>query len=99
MVTIGMNYTVLEGKNSLFERGFQAVLDAMKDDGGHRHSQLFRDIGDARKYLIVSEWASKEAFDAFVRSEAFARVTNWGREQVLAERPKHRLYREETKPS
>lgn len=93
MVTIGMNYTVLEGKNDVFERGFQAVLDAMKDDGGHRRSQLFRELGDPRKYLIVSEWASKEDFDRFVKSEAFARVTSWGKEQVLAERPQHRTYR------
>jgi heme-degrading monooxygenase HmoA len=90
-----MNYTVLDGKEGVFERAFQAVLDAMKDGAGHRASQLFRDVGDRKKYLIVSEWESKEAFDRFVRSEAFARVTNWGREEVLAERPRHRLYREE----
>jgi heme-degrading monooxygenase HmoA len=95
MITIGMNYTVLDGKEGVFERAFQAVLDAMKDDAGHRASQLFRDVGDRKKYLIISEWESKEAFDRFVRSDVFARVTNWGREEVLAERPRHRLYREE----
>lgn len=92
MVTIGMNYKVLEGKEQVFERAFSGVLKAMESIAGHSRTRLYRDVHDARAYLIVSEWSDKSAFDSFVRSEAFAKVTNWGKEQVLADRPRHQVY-------
>jgi heme-degrading monooxygenase HmoA len=93
MVTIGMNYRVLPGKNETFERAFQQVLESMEGMEGHAESHLYRDVSDPQSYLIASEWSSEEAFQDFVRSDAFARVTTWGREQILAGRPRHRVYR------
>ena len=36
--------------------------------------------------------AKHEAFLAFIRSDAFREVTNWGKEQILAGRPRHRIF-------
>lgn len=92
MVTIGMNYDVLEGKSDVFERAFQSVIEAMSGIDGHEASFLYEDINKARSYLIVSEWNDVNAFQAFIASEQFARVTNWGQEQVLAGPPRHQVY-------
>lgn len=92
MVTVGMNYVVLPGKEDVFERAFQHVLEVMKTMEGHSESHLYRDVHAPHSYLIISEWNERAAFDSFVRSEAFAKVVNWGKEQVLASRPKHQVY-------
>ena len=94
MVTIGMNYKVLPGKNEVFEKAFAAVLEAMEGMEGHGESHLYRDVADESSYLIVSDWSSEDAFTAFMRSEQFARVANWGKENILAGRPSHTVYRQ-----
>jgi len=92
MVTIGMNYRVLPGKEDVFERAFKSVIEVMQKTDGHGASFLYSEVGKSGSYLIVSEWNEKSAFDAFIRSEAFARVTTWGKEQILSERPRHSVY-------
>lgn len=96
MVTIGMNYRVLEGKEEVFEGACRKVLEVMGGADGHDDSQIFRrvDGGDASQYLIVSRWADEVAFDKFIASEAFKKVTSWGLENILAGRPSHTTYRE-----
>ena len=54
MVTIGMNYQVLPGKEEVFEKAFGAVLNVMKDSPGHTTSFLYKDGNNANSYLIVS---------------------------------------------
>jgi heme-degrading monooxygenase HmoA len=93
MVTVGMNYQVLPGKEEVFERAFKQVLTALQEAPGHNESHLYRDIDAPATYLIVSDWNDQTAFDTFIRSPEFARVTSWGKEQILAGRPKHRVYR------
>ncbi|NUQ46179.1 MAG: antibiotic biosynthesis monooxygenase [Phycisphaerae bacterium] len=92
MITVGMNYRVLPDKGELFESVFNKVLVVMKEMEGHKESHLFRDTNDPQNYLIVSEWTQRAAFDAFTRSDRFRSVVNWGKEQVLAGRPKHEIY-------
>ena len=92
MVTVGMNYRVRPGKESLFEEKCASVVEAMKNVRGHVETHLYRDVGEATAYLIVSEWESKESFSAFIRSDAFREVTNWGKLEVLAGRPSHHVY-------
>jgi heme-degrading monooxygenase HmoA len=92
MVTVGMNYHILEGKNELFESVFYKVLQVMNDMEGHKESHLFRDVQDSQKYLILSEWHTHDAFKAFTTSERFKGVVDWGKEQVLAGRPVHEVY-------
>ncbi len=92
MVTIGMNYRVRAGKEEVFERAFQAVLETLKKGEGHVNSWLYQDTSASGSYLILSEWNNEELFKAFISSDAFAKVTNWGQQEILAERPKHHVY-------
>ena len=92
MVTVGMNYKVIPGKGETFERAFQAVLDAMNGMDGHKETHLYTEVSDPNTYLIVSDWESREQFDAFIGSEKFRKVADWGREQILAGRPRHEVY-------
>jgi len=92
MVTIGMNYEVLPGKEETFENAFRKVVRAMSGIDGHGATSMYRDIDHARRYLIVSQWTSKSAFDGFIASDTFRNVANWGKEQILAGRPKHEVY-------
>jgi heme-degrading monooxygenase HmoA len=92
MVTVGMNYTVLPGKGEAFETVFYKVLDVMNAMEGHKISFLYKDVRDPQRYLILSEWHSRSAFEAFTKSDRFRSVVDWGKEQILAERPKHEVY-------
>ncbi|MFQ5597432.1 MAG: antibiotic biosynthesis monooxygenase family protein [Nitrospiria bacterium] len=96
MITVGMNYQVLEGKAQPFEKKFALVLEAMAKTPGHMKTHLYRDVFREHSYLIVSEWASRDTFDRFIQSESFEKVTNWGKEHILAARPKHEVYGDET---
>jgi heme-degrading monooxygenase HmoA len=93
MITIGMNYKVLPGKEDNFERVFKNVLHSLQRVVGHGKSALYQDVTDRQSYLIVSEWNSEEAFNAFVHSEKFRGVVDWGQENILADRPVHTVYR------
>lgn len=95
MITVGMNYRVRPGKEETFEKAFRAVLDVMRAMDGHVDSRLWREVDGEGSYLITSEWSDHAAFDAFVRSDRFRKVTDWGSEQILADRPRHRVYGEE----
>lgn len=97
MVTIGMNYRVLEGKEDVFEGACRKVIEVMSDAAGHDESQIFRrvDGGANAEYLIVSRWSDEPAFQTFIASDAFKKVTSWGLSNVLAGRPSHTTYRED----
>ena len=92
MITIGMNYKVLAGKEDNFERMFKNVIHSLETAAGHGKSALYKDVNDLQSYLIVSEWTSEDAFHAFVRSEKFKSVVEWGKEKILADRPVHTVY-------
>ena len=93
MITVGMNYHVIEGKQHDFEQKFQAVMGALQSAPGHTTSTLWRDVGDDASYLITSEWSDEKAFQEFIRSDSFRDVTNWGKEQILSSRPQHKVYK------
>lgn len=92
MITIGMNYRILPGKNEEFEKVCNAVIEAMADMQGHTKSFLFKDVNDPQSYLIMSDWSDRAAFDDFIASEQFRNVANWGKEQILAGRPSHNYF-------
>ncbi|MCA9230221.1 MAG: antibiotic biosynthesis monooxygenase [Planctomycetales bacterium] len=93
MITVGMNYHVIEGKQQEFEEKFAGVIDALNAAEGHTSSTLWKDTADSASYLITSEWSDEQAFNNFIRSEAFRAVTNWGKEQILSGRPQHKIYK------
>ncbi len=94
MVTIGMNYYVLEGKEQVFESACAKVLEALRDGEGHDESKVFRNIEDGGpEYLIVSRWQDEAAFRTFIASDAFRKVTSWGADNILSGPPSHTTYR------
>lgn len=93
MITVGMNYHVIEGKQQEFEDKFAAVLEALRAADGHTSSQLWKDVADDASYLITSEWSEEQEFMDFIHSDAFRAVTNWGKEQILSDRPRHKIYK------
>jgi heme-degrading monooxygenase HmoA len=93
VVTIGMNYLVLPGKEKIFEDACAKVVETMKGIEGHEASSIYREVGDGEPaYLIVSRWQSEQAFQDFVSSDAFKKVTNWGAQNILRARPQHTTY-------
>jgi heme-degrading monooxygenase HmoA len=93
MITVGMNYRVIPGKQQDFEQKFATVIEALRSANGHSHSTLWKDVSDDASYLITSEWSDEQAFKDFIQSQAFRDVTNWGKEQILAGRPQHKIYK------
>ena len=93
MITVGMDYHVIPGKQRDFEQKFDAVLGALRGAPGHTDSKLFKDVHDDCAYLIISEWSDEQAFGDFIRSQGFRDVTNWGKEQILSDRPRHKVYK------
>jgi len=95
VVTIGMNYFVIPGKEKIFEDACARVVETMQGIEGHAESHLYREVGgEEPAYLIASRWESEEAFRAFVASDAFKKVTNWGKQNILSRQPTHTTYRE-----
>lgn len=92
MITVGMNYHIVPGKEAAFEAMFSKVLGAMTEMDGHQNSHLYRDVFEPGRYLIVSDWSDRAAFDGFIASDRFRKVADWGREQILAGRPTHEYY-------
>ncbi len=93
MITVGMNYHVLPGKQQDFESKFAGVLGALTAAPGHTNSTLWKDVADDASYLITSEWNDEQAFASFIQSAEFRAVTNWGKEQILSGRPQHKIYK------
>ena len=93
MITVGMNYHVLPGKQAAFEEKFAAVIGALRAADGHTSSTLWKDVSDDASYLITSEWSDENAFKTFISSDAFRTVTTWGKEQILSGRPQHKVYK------
>jgi heme-degrading monooxygenase HmoA len=93
MITVGMNYHVIAGKQADFERKFSDVIAALRAAQGHTSSTLWKDVADDASYLITSEWSDEQAFLDFIHSQAFKDVTTWGKEQILSGRPQHKIYK------
>jgi heme-degrading monooxygenase HmoA len=95
MTTIGMQYEVREGKEEEFEKGFLATLDLLRTLPGHIESHLYEDVASVGSYIILSRWASKGEYEAFLRSDAFKAAVAWGKAEILRSRPKHRVYQDD----
>jgi len=92
MVTVGMYYDVIPEKASLFTTKFQEVIALMKSIPGHESSFLYQRVDDPYSFAVLSEWSDQQAFLDFIRSDTFRQVTAWGREQVLRNVPRHKVY-------
>jgi len=92
MITVGMNYHVIDGKQATFEKMFARVVEALNAAEGHDRSTLYVAVDDPQSYCIISQWNDEGAFKAFIGSEQFRKVTDWGSEQILDRRPEHQVY-------
>jgi heme-degrading monooxygenase HmoA len=92
MTTIGMHYEVIAGKEQEFETGFLGVLEHLKTLPGHVESHMYEDIQSKGSYVILSQWADKASFEAFIHSDAFKKVTSWGRAEILRGKPRHKVF-------
>lgn len=92
MTTIGMHYDVIPGKEEEFEKGFLGVIEHLKTVGGHVESHMYEDVASVGCYVILSEWETKESFEAFIHSETFKKVVAWGKAEMLRGRPRHKVY-------
>jgi len=97
VVTIGMNYFVVPGKESPFEGACAKVIDVMGTIEGHDVSHIYKRVSAEKEsvYLVVSRWESEEAFNEFIASDAFKKVTSWGKDNILTGPPRHTTYRED----
>ena len=59
----------------------------MQGIDGHEESHIYSRLGEDPAYLIVSRWQSEDAFKDFVASDAFKKVTNWGKQNILSATP------------
>ncbi len=92
MITVGMNYNIIQGKDDEFIAVFTKLMQIMKDMPGHGETHLYRDVYSEHDYLIISEWTGEAAFNTFIESDRFKNVTDWGKKNVLATQPKHEIY-------
>ncbi len=92
MTTIGMHYDVIAGKEEEFEKGFLGVIELLKTLPGHVESHLYEDVASVGSYVILSEWKTKEDFDAFLKSPEFGRAVAWGKTEILRSRPRHKVF-------
>lgn len=92
MTTIGMHYDVIPGKEEEFENGFIGVIEHLKSVAGHVDSHMYEDVQSVGSYVILSQWETKEAFEAFIRGETFKQVVSWGKADILRSRPRHKVY-------
>ena len=92
MITVGMNYKIIPGKDEEFVAVFTKVIQIMKNMAGHGETHLFRDVYSEHEYIIISGWTDEAAFNSFIESDRFKNVAEWGRMNVLVGRPRHEIY-------
>ena len=92
MITVGMYYEVRPGKEQEFEEKFDAVMGVLDGQPGHTCSFLYQQVKKHNSYAILSEWDSKDSFTSFIKSDIFKQVTDWGKAEILEERPRHKVY-------
>lgn len=92
MVTVGMYYEVRPDKVQVFEDTVDDVIKLLSQNEGHAKSILYRDVKNPRSYAIISEWNSRDDFTRFIHSDVFKQVTSFGKDQVLEQRPRHKVY-------
>lgn len=92
MITVGLYYDVKPGKEKIFEEKFEAVLEVLASQSGHKVSHLYHQVKLPHSYAILSEWENQEDFVSFIRSDLFKQVTNWGLDGILEKRPSHKVY-------
>lgn len=92
MVTVGMYYDVLANKEQIFEESVEKVIGVLADNPGRLQSYLYHRVKEPNLYATIPEWSSRDEFTAFGQSAVFKQVADWGKAEILARRPSHKVY-------
>jgi heme-degrading monooxygenase HmoA len=93
MITIGMNYDVIPGRENQFVNAFEAIANVLSNAAGHETSTLYRENGQENRFLILSQWSDEQSFHSFITSASFRKVVDWGSAQILIGSPTHTVYK------
>ena len=91
MLTVGLYYDVVPGKEKEFELYFDEVKAQIEKVDGFMSVLLYQRVDKPGSYLIYSEWRDKDSFDAFIKSKEFSGAKSGG-SQMLVGRPYHKIY-------
>ena len=90
---IAMNrFQIAPGQEDAFEEAWRRRESHLDGVPGFLSFWLLR--GPEGDFISCSRWESEAAFNAFVASDAFKKVTSWGKQNILAGPPRHTTYRE-----
>lgn len=68
-VRVVLSTKVEEGEQEAFERAYHQMALQMQGTPGHVHEELLYDA-ELRQYHVFAEWATREAFLAWVQNPA-----------------------------
>ncbi len=91
MLTVGLYYDVVPGRESDFEKFFEVVIDEIKKMNGFVSALLYKRVDKTGSYLIYSEWKDRDSFESFIKSREFSGAKSGG-SHMLTGRPYHRIY-------
>ncbi|MCL4316863.1 MAG: antibiotic biosynthesis monooxygenase [Candidatus Thermoplasmatota archaeon] len=91
MLTVGLYYDVVPGKENDFESYFNLVVAEIKKKKGFVSALLYKRVDKPGSYLIYSEWKDRESFEEFIKSRDFSSAKEGGSD-MLAGRPSHKIY-------
>jgi heme-degrading monooxygenase HmoA len=63
-----LQMTVRAGRGADFEREWRAIAEQVRRAPGNLRQALVRDPDDPDRFVITSDWSTREAFGAFERS-------------------------------
>ena len=64
--------TVPEGRESVLEERFARRAGSVERAEGFEHFELLRPLKGTHSYLVYTRWRTREAFEAWTRSQSFA---------------------------
>ena len=91
MVVVMNRIPVAEGRESEFEQTFAARDRAVDQMPGFVDLQVLRP-SEGRTYVVMTRWRSREAFEAWTKSEAFINAHRKQSPGLAAERPTLEIY-------
>ena len=91
MLTVGLYYDVVQGKENDFEEYFRLVVAEIRKKDGFVSALLYKRVDKPGSYLIYSEWRDRESFEEFIKSREFSGAKEGGADMLMG-RPSHKIY-------
>lgn len=68
MIRATLSMTVKGGREDEFEQTWRTIAATVRTAPGNIRQALLRDADDPRRFVVTSDWESREAFGRFERS-------------------------------